>query len=140
MKRLFLVAALVLAPLPAAAQNPITGYFAQYYNAGAPQPLTQTETIPASAVQCGVTPKLAGSGASTINPNTILWDDPANPATADCRVNLGATSVLVSLPIGAYEGVVVPVSAGGNGLPSNRAPFSLAPLPSARTGIRFIRS
>lgn len=140
MKRFVLVAALVLAPLPAAAQNPITGYIAQYYNAGAPQPLTQTETIPASAVQCGVTPKLVAPAVSTVNPNTILWDDPANPTSADCKVALGATSVLIGLPIGNYEGVIVPVSAGGNGLASNRAPFSLAPLPPARTGTRFIRS
>lgn len=123
---------------PVYAQNPVTGYVVQYYNAGAPQPLTQTDTLPISAVTCGITPKV--TQLNTINPTTVLWDDPANPTTADCRVTLTASASLFGLPIGAnYEGAVVAVSAGGNSIPSNRAPFSLAPLPAVRTGLRFTR-
>lgn len=131
--------ALLFWAAPAQAQAP-TGYIVQYYNAGATSPLTQSDTIPASSVSCGQTPKITGTAQNTVNPTTVLWDDPANPATADCRVVFGATSSLFGLPIGAsYEAVVVTVSVAGASVPSNRAPFSVAPLPPARTGVRFTR-
>lgn len=132
---------LVLLPTWAAAQaNPITGYVAQYYNAGATQPLTQSDTILPAAVTCGVTPKLAAAAVNSINPTTLLWDDPASPTTADCRAALAQGASLFSLPLGAtYEGVIVTVTAGGSSPPSNRASFTQAPLPAARTGLRATR-
>lgn len=134
------VLAVLLAPLVASAQsNPVTGYVVQYYNAGAPQPVTQSDTLPVSAVTCGVTPKIAGTALNTVNPTTALWDDPAAPTTADCRVSFAASASLFALPLGAYESTVVAVSAGGNSIASNRAPFLLAPLPPARTGLRLTR-
>ena len=143
MRRMLTALACLLCLWPALASaqtNPITGYQLQYFNAGATQPLTQSDTIPAASVTCGVTPKIQATATNTINPTTAAWDDPASPTTADCRATLAAGSALLALPIGAnYEGVVVAVSAGGNSGASNRAPFSSAPLPAARTGLRLTR-
>ena len=129
----------LLMPVSASAQTP-TGYVMQYFNAGATAPLTQSDTIAASAVTCGVTPKLTGPALNTVNPTKAFWDDPANPTTADCSLTFSSTASLFALPIGgSYEGVLIAVSAGGNSPPSGRAPFSLAPLPPVRTGLRLTR-
>lgn len=119
--------------VPLSAQA-IESYVVQFYAPGAPVPI-QTESWSATSVTCGV-PKL--TGASSVNPTKFVWDDPTDP-TKDCLFSPPTGGVLVSLPLGSYEGALHAVNAAGAGAPSNRAAFSKAAVPAAPTGFRIVR-
>ena len=130
--------ALVFLTLAGKAQAQATGYELQVYNAGAPAPL-QTSPLALTDITCNLTP-LTGT-LNTVNPNRIIWDDPANTGRI-CMWTppTSPTSILVSLPNGSYEGTVTVTDAAGTSPASNRAPFSRAPVPAARTGVKLYRA
>jgi hypothetical protein len=125
--------ALVLLPSLAFAQAP-DRYEFRLYSVGASAPTSSTQ-FPATEVVCNQAPPAATVG--TVNPTRAIWDDPANAGRVCVWVPGGG--VLVSLPIGSYEGSIVPIDAAGVGAESNKAPFSRQPVQAARTGLRFTR-
>lgn len=137
-RALSLTLVLSLLSTSAAFAQAITGYTVQYFNAGAPQPLQQSDRILPSAVTCGVTPKLVVTGPA-INPTKLAWDDPTNPSALDCVVDLATGSSLVAFPVGSYDAVVFATNAAGNGPATPRVSFSRAAVPAVLTGLRFTR-
>jgi hypothetical protein len=135
---LSLTFALSLLSTSAAFAQAITGYTVQYFNAGASQPLQQSDRILPSAVTCGVTPKLVVT-APAINPTKIAWDDPSNPTAFDCVVDLSTGTSLVAFPVGSYDATVFATNVAGNGPATPRVSFSQAAVPAVLTGLRFTR-
>lgn len=134
MRILIALLAVVLFPLLSFAQT-AENFQVKYFNAGAPQPLQQSDTFPATAVTCNQAPPTT---VNTINPTRLVWSDPANAGRV-CIYVTPATSSLQSFPFGSYEGVLVAINASGSSPDSNRAPFSRLAAPSAPTGFSFTR-
>lgn len=124
----------VLFPLSGFAQT-VDSYQVKYFNAGAAQPLQQSDAFPATAAVCNQAPP---TPTNTINPTRLVWSDPANAGRV-CIYTAPATSSLQSFPFGSYEGVLVAINATGSSPDSNRAPFSRLAAPSAPTGFSFTR-
>src|SRR5688500_18458187 len=133
MKALLLASCLVLVPAVTVAQEIITSYEFRVYAAGAVAPTSSTP-FPASAATCN---QAAPSVGTTVNPTTVLWDDPSATGRV-CSLSLTAgTGPIVTLPSGTYTGSIVAANTEGASPESNRAPFSRARVPAARTGVRF---
>jgi len=134
--RIVLAALVVLLASVVSSQAQATGYDLQIYAVGAPAPQTVSPLSLADIV-CNLAPP---AGTSTVNPTRVLWDDPANVGKVCIWTpSVVAGSPLVVLPNGSYEGTVTVTDAAGTSAPSNRAPFSKAPVPAARTGVKLYR-
>lgn len=119
---------------------PFTSYELQIYLAAVdPQvgaPLT-VNPIPTSAVTCDLVKSVAPTGTVT-NPRFLVWDDPANPTTRECRAD--RSLFLLALPIGTgYRGTVTGLYVGGVTPRSNTSnPFGVSPVPPvALAGVGF---
>lgn len=133
-KRLALAALLLLCLPSLAAAQPLVGYELRVYAVGASSPISTT-AFTGAEVTCNQIAPANTTGA--VNPTRAIWDDPVMPGRVCLWVSNGG--VLVSLPIGTYEGAIVAIDAAGVGAESNRAPFSKQPVQAARTGFRFTR-
>lgn len=113
----------------------IASYQLKYYNVGATQPLQQGDAFPASAAVCNQT---APTGASTVNPGRVIWDDLANAGKV-CIYTVPTSGSLPSLPTpGTYEGTLTAINTVGSA-ESARAPFSRLGPPVAPTGTKFVQ-
>lgn len=136
MRIVVLTVAFALLTASAFAQNQqIDSYVVKYYAPGAPQPMQQTDAFQASAVQCN---QVAPSGGSTVNPNRLIWDDPAVSGRV-CIHTIAPGATLLSLPVGNYEATLSANNGAGGSSESNRASFSRQTSPGAPSGFRFIR-
>lgn len=128
MRVLLLALALSLFAVSAGAQSADV-YTLKVYAVGAASP---QQTYQISTYFCDQEP---GTGEN-VNPTTVIWDDP-NLAGRECRAL--ADVVLLSLPVGNYEGTLTRTTSAGVSPESARAPFSRAPRPAAPTGLRYSR-
>lgn len=118
------------------AQSLPTSYQAAFYNAGAAQPLQQSDTFLRTAASCNQT---APTTVSTVNPTRVVWNDEANPGKV-CVFAFPSSAALFSLPIpGSYEATLKAVNAAGASAESNRAPFSRLAPSAVPTGLQFIQ-
>lgn len=128
--RLWLVACLALIPSILSAQVGDL-YTLRVYAAGA---ASSVQVLPLTGIACGLDPSAA---TNTTNPNSAEWNDPGVTGKV-CRW-LDASSILLSLPSGNYEGTLTRQTAGGVSAESSRAPFTILTTPDAPTGLRFFR-
>ena len=127
---------LALGLMAGTASAQATGYDLQIYVPGAPSPQS-VSPLALTDIVCNLAPP---TGTSTVNPTRVLWDDPANVGKVCIWTpSVTAGSPLVLLPNGSYEGTVTVTDAAGTSPPSNRASFSKAPVPAARTGVKLYR-
>lgn len=135
--RVVLVAVVAIASVAVAAQvPPITGIQVNYYTPGAAQPF-QLETIAIASVVCNLAPP--SPTLTNVNPTRLVWDDPAHDGRV-CVINETTTGgLLLSFPIGDYEGTIQNMSDAGLSGESNRAPFQKTPVPAPATTFRFVR-
>lgn len=135
-----LLAALALVlwcPGAGMAQTP-TSYEFHVFTPGVATPISRT---PFAVAEVTCNQPMPASTASTVNPNSVVWEDPSNAGRACIWLpNVLPGGVLVSLPTGGYEGAVVAIDAAGPGALSNKAAFSRQPLQPARAGVRVIRT
>lgn len=135
MTRILTALALLVVATAASAQT-VTEYELAIFAVGATAP-TSTTRAPVASVTCNLVPPPPAT--STVNPRLVIWDDPA-VAGRVCQWDLGApATVLVSLPVGSYRGVLRFVNAAGVGPDSTDALFSRVALPAAPTGVRLTR-
>jgi hypothetical protein len=130
---------LFLMPAFASGQTqPNTSYRATVLNRGTTT-LATIYTIPASEVQCNV-PKVGSGPGTTINPNTVRWDDETNPTTLDCVWVQSGSNPIFSLPVGGqeYELILAATNPVGTSLDSTRSnPFSIpGSVPATLTNVR----
>lgn len=96
-----------------------------------------SSTYDFTTVQCDQAPPPAGS---TVNPQFIIWDDPANAGRV-CIHDTTAGGPLLALPIGAYTATLAAGNEAGYSPESNTAPFTrLAPPSAAPANLRLGRS
>lgn len=136
---------LVAAPLVAHAQTgALVSMRVQFLQNGAVLP-TQFMTITLSAATCGVVPKFPVPPSVFISVSgRVVWDDPANPSTADCFALQTTGGTLVSLPLGNNYTATSTftddfASTSLPSLPSNSFTRGVRPLPSAPTGVRVLQ-
>ncbi len=131
----FLIVAVGLA-VPAAAQDPITGYEFRIYapNATAPQIITP---VPLANVSCNL---VKATVTSNTNPTMALWDDPVNVGK-DCRwiFSTPAPGPVLALPSGPYSASLVALNSSGLSAESALAPFTRERVPAAPTAVRITR-
>lgn len=145
MKHLILSTITVLALLICAQDvgaQTITGYQLRVYLTGGGAAPVTTYDIASAAVTCGQ-PKTPVPTAGVTNPNTAVWDDPAN-ATLDCRWVDNGTGPLFALPFSltsTYTSRMVAVNAAGaspESLASNSFTRPGQPL-AAPVNVRMLR-
>lgn len=123
--------------LAIAALGSAQSYDLKIYAPGGAVAISSTP-LPIVDIACNQT--APASTVSNVNPNRAVWDDTLSAGKV-CIWTPGTStaSPLVALPIGPYEAVLTYSDITGTSADSNRASFSRAPLPAARTGVKLYR-
>jgi hypothetical protein len=128
---------LLLFPVLALAQTttPIDAWQLNFYLPGATTPFQGPMVIGNTDVTCS---QLKQTG-STVNPNRVAWDDPAN-SQRDC-IATTTQGVLIAWPtaVGNYEATLRASNSIGVSAESNRAPFAVGVAPAPPTNVRAVR-